>query len=174
MNDTTTMIAGTAGTDIIAAANVYFTFFLGDGTFAVDVQTVKEVLTYESVTRVPRTADYMRGVMNVRGTVVSVIDFRTLFNIVATVEEEKTSIIVAEVVLENEQPLVFGFIADGVEGVSELDEEIQGGIESHKDSPMRNQFIKRLGRKDGKFVLILDMEKILAHVETELSKIADK
>ncbi len=147
--------------------NVYFTFILGDGAFAVDVRSVKEVLTYETITKVPRTASYMKGVMNVRGTVVSVIDFRMLFDIPASAEEKETSIIVTEVTAEDEQPLTFGFIADGVDGVGELEDVVSQDVVSAGSLSMHNKFIKKLGRKGDDFVLILDMEKILEHVESD-------
>ena len=61
--------------------DAFLTFVLGDVAYAVDVCSVREVLTYETVTRVPRTAAYLKGVLNIRGTVIPVIDLRILFNI---------------------------------------------------------------------------------------------
>ncbi|MDR2898513.1 MAG: chemotaxis protein CheW [Spirochaetaceae bacterium] len=152
--------------------NVYFTFFLGDGAFAINVQSVKEVLSWEPITPVPRTVSYMKGVMNIRGSVISVIDFRTLFDIEPTADEKATSIIVTEVSVDDEQqPLTFGIIADRVEGVGPLDTSIRSDISSSRPvSSMNNKFIKQLGEKDGQFVLILDMEEILKHVEENLAK----
>ena len=150
--------------------DVYFTFFLGEGAFAIDVQSVKEVLTFESITTVPRAAPYMRGVMNIRGSVVSIIDFRTLFNIPSTTAENELSIIVTEVDAEGDSPLCFGVIADKVEEVESLDmldrsDSIMGG-----DLSLSNQFIKKLGKKGDQFVLILDMEKILRYIEDDLAQ----
>ncbi len=151
--------------------SVYFTFFLGDGAFAINVQSVKEVLSWEPVTPVPRTVSYMKGVMNIRGSVISVIDFRTLFDIKPTADEKSTSIIVTEVTVNDEQPLTFGIIADRVEGVGPLDTNIRSDITSSRpDSSMNTKFIKKLASRDGQFVLILDMEQILQHVEQNLAK----
>jgi purine-binding chemotaxis protein CheW len=151
--------------------SVYFTFFLGDGAFAINVQSIKEVLTWEPITPVPRTVSYMKGVMNIRGSVISVIDFRTLFDIDPTVDEKSTSIIVTEVTVDDEQPLTFGIIADRVEGVGSLDTNIRSDITGHHpESSMNSKFVKKLGSKDGQFVLILDMERILQHVEQNLAR----
>jgi purine-binding chemotaxis protein CheW len=152
-----------------ASNNVYFTFVLGDVAYAIDVQSVKEVLTYEAITPVPRTVNYMKGVMNIRGTVISVIDFRVLFNIPVKENEKSTSIVVTEVSSQNEAPLTFGFIADSVEGVNALDAEIDKSNIDSGLSAINNDFIRSLGRLGDRFVLILDTPKILESVEKDLN-----
>lgn len=152
-----------------ASNNVYFTFVLGDVAYAIDVQSVKEVLTYEAITPVPRTVNYMKGVMNIRSTVISVIDFRVLFNIPVKENEKSTSIVVTEVSSQNEAPLTFGFIADSVEGVNALDAEIDKSNIDSGLSAINNDFIRSLGRLGDRFVLILDTPKILESVEKDLN-----
>lgn len=137
-----------------SAANAsYFTFMFGDVSYAIEVTSVKEVLPYEKITPVPRAKEYMKGVMNIRGTVISVIDFRTLFGLPVQEPTKATSIIVAEVKDENDSILSFGFIADDVSGVGPLEKEPAG---SGSNTP----FVKMLGRTDSGMVLILDMKKI--------------
>ena len=140
----------------------YFTFLLGDVTYAVEVTTVKEVLPYEKVTRVPRTADYMKGVINIRGTVVTVIDFRVLFGIDIKPVDKNTSIIVAEIQLEDGSNMTFGFIADSVNGVGSLEKEPSA-------TGTNTQFVKMLGKDGTNLVLVLDLNKIFSEVEKRLS-----
>ena len=80
----------------------YLTFTLGEEVFAVDVQKVREVLDFSSITKVPRTPDFMRGVINLRGRVVPVIDMRLKFGMEGTEESVDTCVIVMEVSLDDD------------------------------------------------------------------------
>lgn len=149
--------------------DAFLTFVLGDVAYAVDVCSVREVLTYETVTRVPRTAAYLKGVLNIRGTVIPVIDLRILFNINPSSKEENSSIIVSEVHLPDEAEMVFGFIADAVENVNHL-KDVSAAVDGTQALDMiHNEFIKRVGSVGDRFVLILDMEKIIKYMEEELA-----
>lgn len=150
--------------------NVFFTFMLGDVLYAIDVRSIKEVLTYEAITPVPRTEKYMKGVMNIRGAVISIIDLHILFNIPAVTDEESTSIVVTEVTLEGDTPFSFGFIADSVNGVTTLDAELPKNHVESGLSVVNSEFITALGRTGDQFVLILDMEQILQHLEKDLAE----
>ncbi len=140
----------------------YFTFLLGDVTYAVEVTTVKEVLPYEKVTPVPRTADYMKGVINIRGTVVTVIDFRVLFGIEIKPVKKDTSIIVAEIQQDNGSIMTFGFIADSVNGVGPLEREPSA-------AGTDTRFVKMLGKDGTNLVLVLDLNMIFDEVEKRLN-----
>lgn len=159
----------TGNTVTSANQTVYFTFTLGKASYAIDVKSIKEVLTYEPITKVPRTIDYLKGVMNIRGSVIPVVDFRILFDIEPTAKKEDSHIVVTEISTKEEQPLTFGFIADTVEGVNDLRcEDIDNT--NNANSAMSSKFIKKLGRLNEKFILILNMEKILEYIEEELEK----
>ncbi len=144
----------------------YFTFKFGDVSYAVEVTSVKEVLGYEQITHVPRSAEYMKGVMNIRGTVISVIDFRVLFGLPVSEPTKATSIIVTEASIDGEgngtAPITFGFIADVVTGVGPLEDE-----PTNKKS--KTQFVKKLGRSGSDLVLILDLADILSRIEKDLN-----
>ncbi len=151
-------------------ANVYFTFLLGDVMYAVDVHSVKEVLTYEPITKVPRTIGYLKGVMNVRGSIISVLDFRMLFELPETEINPNTSIIILEAENEDETSLSFGCVADAVEGVTELEfvdnqTKLQAGTSS-----ANNRFVKKLARHGERFVLILDIAEVLVSIQEDLEK----
>ena len=141
--------------------DTFFSFMLSDTAYAVPVTSVKEVLPYEQVTPVPRTPEYLKGVVNIRGTVISVIDFRILFGLPIAEVGKETSIIVSEVYNNGETPFVFGFIADSVNEVSSLERESAG-------SRSNMQFVQMIGKNNNQMVLVLDLDKVLSHIEENI------
>ncbi|MBO7485918.1 MAG: purine-binding chemotaxis protein CheW [Spirochaetaceae bacterium] len=152
----------------------YLTFILGDVLYAIDVCSVREVLDHEHVTKIPRTLDYMKGVLNIRGTVIPVIDLRLLFNVEPSADEEDTSIIVSELHCDDGTDMIFGVVADYVENVIQIGQIIGTSDSNSQETPvsslnvMNNKFIKGLGKIDKRFVLILDMQKIISFIEKDL------
>lgn len=147
---------------------LFFTFRLGNDMYAMEVTAVKEVLVSDSITVVPRTLPYMKGVMNIRGSVVSIIDLRTLLNFDSSLNNDNSSIIVAEIVDDEEQATVLGIMADEVDGVTEL-------VNVKSDSftygeYINHNFVKALAKKGDEFVMILDLSRILLIIEEELSQ----
>src|SRR5215470_18403298 len=108
--------------DTITETRQYLTFKLGDEIYALDVATVRELLDFTTVTRIPRTPEFMRGVINLRGSVVPVVDLRLAFGMTATEKTVNTCIIVMEVRLQNETAIM-GALADSVEEVVDLEPE---------------------------------------------------
>src|SRR5512134_491620 len=97
----------------------YLTFRLSEEVFALDITQVREVLDYTAITRVPRMPEFMRGVINLRGAVVPVVDLRRKFGMPATERTVNTCIIIVELSLEGERT-VLGALADAVQEVIEL------------------------------------------------------
>jgi len=136
----------------------YLTFQLGEEVFAIDVSRVREILEFTTITKVPKTPDYMRGVINLRGSVVPVLDMRLKFGMTKTEKKVDTCIIVVEVLLENET-IIIGSLVDSVQEVFELDpDQIEPapkiGIQ------LKTEFIKGMGKKDDRFIIILDTDKV--------------
>ena len=139
------------------------TFHLGEEMFAAEVDHVREVLELSDITRIPRTPDFMRGVINMRGSVVPIIDMRTKFNLPRSKETEDTCIIVIEVSIAGEI-MVMGMLVDAVEEVIELEHdqiEPLPGIGIHLDT----EFIKGMGKKNGQFIIILDIDRVFSAEE---------
>jgi len=137
----------------------YLTFKLDEEVFALDVAKVREILEYSTVTKVPQTPDYMRGVINLRGSVVPVIDLRLKFGMGATVQSVNTCIIVTEVDMDGET-ILLGALADSVQEVNEME---PGQIEAapHIGTRFNTNFIKGMGRQQGgSFVMILDIDRV--------------
>ena len=138
----------------------YLTFTLGEETFALQVSNVREVLDLTEVTKVPRTPSFMRGVINLRGSVVPVVDLRIKFSMPAIRDTMDTCIIVVEVNLDGETTEI-GALADSVQEVFELS---PGDIQPPPSIGMHLQsnFIKGMGKRDEKFIIILDIDKVLS------------
>src|SRR3984885_1777809 len=104
----------------ITETRQYLTFKLGDEIFATDVAKVREVLDFTTITKIPRTPDFMSGVINLRGNVVPVVDLRLCFEMSKTEKTVDTCIGVVEMLLEGEST-VTGALADSVEEVIDLE-----------------------------------------------------
>src|SRR4051812_48437174 len=98
----------------------YLTFKLGDELFAASVTKVIEILEIPKITKVPRSPEFMRGVVNLRGNVLSVVDSRVKFGLPSVEDTVSTCIIVMNIQLEN-QEITLGLIADAVKEVVEID-----------------------------------------------------
>ena len=143
----------------------YLTFNLADEVFAVDVGRVREILEITSITKVPQTPDFMRGVINLRGSVVPVIDMRLKFGMTESERTVNTCIIVVEVVMDGET-IVLGSLADSVQEVIEMEPQ-QIEAAPHVGSHLNTDFIKGMGKHDGRFVMILDIDQIFSAHELE-------
>lgn len=144
----------------ITETTQYLTFKLDEEIFALDVAKVREILEYSSVTKVPQTPDFMRGVINLRGSVVPVIDMRLKFGMTATEQSVNTCIIVTEVGMAGET-ILLGALADSVQEVDEME---PGQIEAapHIGTKLNTDFIKGMGKQDKHFVMILDIDKVFS------------
>ena len=141
----------------------YLTFTLADEVFAVDVARVREILEMPSITKVPQVPDFMLGVINLRGCVVPVIDLRQKFNMQETAQTVNTCIIVVEVAMDGEN-IVLGSLADSVQEVIEM-EPAQIEAAPHIGTNLKTDFIKGMGKHDGRFVMILDIDKVFSSDE---------
>jgi purine-binding chemotaxis protein CheW len=136
----------------------YLTFKLSEEIFAVDVVQVREILDYVKVTKIPQTPDYMCGVINLRGSVVPVIDMGLKFSMTKTEETVNTCIIVVEV-KSDEDTLILGALVDSVQEVFELDpKDIEPAPKI--GASFKAEFIKGMGKREDQFLIILDIDKV--------------
>lgn len=138
----------------------YLTFTLAGEEYAVRVLRVREILEYETITAVPTTPPWIRGVMNLRGSVVPVVDLARKFGLPETAVTKRTCIVILEVNLEGEVA-VMGVMTDAVSQVVELsDEEVEKppafGTRVHVD------YLLGMGRLDERLVLVLDVDRVLS------------
>ncbi len=147
----------------ITETTQYLTFNLAEEIFAVDVGRVREILELTTITKVPQTPDFMRGVINLRGSVVPVIDLHQKFGMAPTVQTVNTCIIVVEVDMEGEN-IVLGALADSVQEVIEM-EPAQIEDAPHIGTSMNTDFLKGMGKHNDRFVMILDIDKVFSGEE---------
>ena len=138
----------------------YLTFKLEDEVYATNISQVREVLEYSKVTKVPRTPEYMRGVINLRGRVVPVMELKLRFGMSRTEQTVNTCVIIVEVSLEGER-LIIGALADSVQEVIEMDPSM---IEPPPriGTKLNTRFIRGMGKRDEEFIIILDIDKIFS------------
>ncbi len=138
----------------------YLTFTLDSESFATEISKVREVLEYTQITKVPRVPDFLRGVINLRGSVVPVVDLRLQFGMPELKPTIDTCIIILELEL-NGQQLLLGALADSVQEVIELS---SGGLEQPPSlgNQVDTRFIKSMAKHEGRFVIILDINQIFS------------
>ena len=139
----------------------YLTFELGDEFYGVNILKVQEIKGYTDVTRIPNTPDYMKGVLNLRGTIVPIINLRMKFGLD---QIDFTAFTVIVVVVVNER--VMGMIVDSVSDVLTL------GADDMKPAPalgtsVDTSFIDGIATTDDRLVTLLDIDRVLTEKELE-------
>ncbi len=150
----------------ITEATQYLSFKLGEEIFAINVAQVREILDVIAITKVPQTPDYMQGVINLRGSVVPVMDMRLKFGMPATQRSVNTCIIVMEVTQDGETT-VLGSLADSVQEVLDLEPD-QIEPAPRIGANLRRDFIKGMGKHDDRFIIILDIDQIFNNSDLEV------
>lgn len=139
----------------------YLTFVLDNEEYAVDILRVQEIRGWESVTRIPNTPDYIRGVLNLRGAIVPIIDLRRRFALSIVEYNQTTVIVVLRVEKEDGSgSRIMGIIVDGVSEVYSVpDEQVREAPDF--GTKVRTEFIKGLATMEDKMVIILDIDRML-------------
>ncbi len=155
-------------TALSSAGRQYLTFTLKEELFAIDISTVREVLDYTKITKIPRMPDFMLGVINLRGNVVPVIDMRLKFGMTHIDKTINTCIVILEVDFSGEE-LILGALVDTVQEVVEMGEEHikpppQIGVK------LNTEFINGMGERDENFIIILETNRIFSTEELSLIK----
>jgi purine-binding chemotaxis protein CheW len=150
----------------------YLTFKLGDEIFAANVSKVIEILEIPKITKVPRSPDFMRGVVNLRGNVLSVIDSRIKFGLAVTEDTVNTCIIVMNIDLDG-QNITLGLIVDAVKEVIDIaSDSIQAVPEI--GSKYNSDFIEGMVKSDDQFIMILNIALLFSSQEANiLSQVAE-
>lgn len=142
----------------------YLTFMLAGDMFAMGILSIKEIIEYGSLTTVPRMPGFIRGVINLRGAVVPVIDLGARFDKTATAVTRRTCIIIVEVSLSEDEKQDVGVMVDAVNEVLEISpSEIEPAPSF--GSNVRVDFISGMGKIGDKFVIILDIDRVLSMEE---------
>lgn len=143
----------------------YLTFVLGREAFALGILSIKEILEYSPPTDVPMMPPFIRGVVNLRGAAVPVVDLSVRFNRATSAVTKKTCIVIMETMAAEERHVV-GVLVDAVSEVLEIP---SGEIEPAPSfgASIRADFIQGMGKVRGKFVIILNAERVLSTRDLE-------
>ena len=145
-----------------AAAGEFLTFRLGLEEYGIDILKVQEIRGYDQVTRIANTPDYIKGVINLRGVIVPIVDMRLKFAIGAA---EYTPFTV--VIILNVAGRVVGMVVDSVSDVVALTpEQIRSAPEFH--ASMNTGYLTGLGVLDGRMLILMDIERLMTSDEMAL------
>ncbi|MCF6249243.1 MAG: chemotaxis protein CheW [Desulfobacula sp.] len=146
----------------------YLTFILADEEYGIGILKVKEIIGMMPITSVPRTPDFVKGVINLRGKVIPVIDLRLKFTMASIPYSERTCIIVVEIELESETVLI-GIVVDAVSEVLNIQQE------EIEDSPsfgtsLDTNYILGMAKMEGGVKILLDIDKVMSTKEIKALK----
>lgn len=146
----------------------YLTFTIGEEDFALEISKVREVLDYTTITKVPRMPDFLRGVINLRGNVVPVVDMSLKLGMKAIEKTVDTCIIICELDVDGEKTHM-GAIADSVREVISLHPE-QISPPPKLGTKLKTEFIQGMGKQDDSFLIILDIDRVFSMEELVMVK----
>lgn len=145
---------------IVDLRNRYLTFYLDEELYGIHISSVAEIIAHMKTTKIPKSPDYMKGVMNLRGNIIPVTDMRSKFGLPEKEIEMQTAIIIVNV-----QGIAIGFIVDRVEEVLSITEQ---QLSEPPDFGVKidTSFIKQMGQpSDRGVVMILDLEVLFTQQE---------
>ncbi len=138
----------------------YLSFRLDNEVFASDVSKVLNILELSPITKVPKSPEYMRGVINLRGSVLPVVDLRVKFGMSPTVETVDTCIIVLNINVDDDD-ITLGILVDAVSEVLEIeDKEIEASPSI--GTKYKTEFIQGMWKKEEGFIMILDINRVFS------------
>ena len=146
---------------VTAEPGQYLTFMLGGEMFAIGILAIKEIIEYHGLTEVPMMPDCVRGVINLRGAVVPVMDLLARFGRPPSAETKRTCIVIVEVQGPEGERHVIGVVVDAVNEVLDI---ASADIEPPPSfgAQVRADFIQGMGKVRGKFVILLDTDHVLS------------
>ena len=150
-----------ASGNVSGLAGKYLTFFLGGETYGIPVLKVREIISMLPITQVPQVPAYMKGVINLRGKVIPVVDLRAKFSIPEIEPTSSTCIVVVQIQSANGQTKLIGLIVDAVEEVANI---AQADIEPTPDfgGSISVQYILGMAKFKGSVKSLLDIDQIIA------------
>jgi len=147
-----------------AQAGKYLVFQLAQEEFAIGVLSVREIIRTQDITRVPHTPPHMKGVINLRGKVIPVMDLRTKLGFPETEYDQRTCVIIVEIVTEARTSLFMGLIVDGVAEVLNLAQaDVQDVPDFGSTSP--SPYLLGVAKTKGRIRILLDISKVLSSHE---------
>jgi len=161
------------GAELDENTQQFLTFILAGEEYGVDILRVQEIKGWDAVTQVPNTPEYVRGVINLRGTIVPIIDLRIRFSMEQLEYGPTTVVIVLKVISGDDNSRIMGIVVDGVSDVYNVKNEEINAAPDFGDG-VDSSFVKGLATVDEKMVIILDIDHMLNSNElASVSKAVD-
>ncbi|TVR46546.1 MAG: purine-binding chemotaxis protein CheW [Planctomycetota bacterium] len=144
-------------------AGKYLTFVAGDEEYGIGILKVQEIIGIMKVTRVPRVSSFIRGVINLRGKVIPIIDLRLRFDLPAQVDSERTCIVVVQIRRDNEE-VTMGIVVDEVREVMDIAAD---AIEPPPrfGNGVSTAFLLGMAKVGDKVIELLDIDRVLSQEE---------
>ena len=139
----------------------FLTFLIGKETYGIEIRFVKEIVGIQSITEMPEMPDYMKGIINLRGIIIPVMDVRLRFSMNQKSYDDRTCVIVVDFV-----GILIGLIVDSVSDVINLD---QANIVElpHNSIGLSNKYVKSIGKIESNVLLLLDCERLFSAAELQ-------
>ena len=154
--------SGTENTGTSAVGNEFLTFTLGKEEYGIDILKVQEIRGYDAVTAIANTPEFIKGVINLRGIIVPIVDMRIKFNL-GKVEYDQFTV----VIILNVANRVVGMVVDGVSDVITLNpDQIKAAPEF--GSAIDTQYVMGLGTVDERMLILVDIERLMTSSDMEL------
>jgi len=150
----------------MAQDNKFLTFKLGEENYAIPILKIKEIIGMMVITKIPRLPNFIKGVINLRGKIIPVVDLRIKFGLEERAYDERTSIIVMEIKTENSTK-TDGIVVDTVQEVMDIPlENIEPPPKYGND--IGQEFLTGIGKVDGDVIMLLDVDKIFTNEEKDI------
>ena len=146
-------------------ADKYLLFKLGNEVYGINIMTVTDIIELQKITEVPDMPEYIRGVINLRGQVIPVMDLRLRFTMEFREYDDRTCIIIVNI---EDQPI--GFIVDTVSEVEDIPEKNIDPAPEFKGGAAREHYIAGLGKVNNEVKILLDVKRIVKQEELESMK----
>ena len=153
--------------DMSSLAGKYLTFRLADEGYGIEILKVQEIIGLMNITHVPRTPVFIRGVINLRGKVIPVVDLRLKFGLDKKDDTERTCIIVVQVTQGDNTVVIMGIIVDEVSEVLDITAD-QIEPSPSFGAAVNTEFIMGMGKSAQKVVMLLDVDKVLSKGEIQV------
>jgi purine-binding chemotaxis protein CheW len=152
--------------DTDLAAGEYLTFILGGEEYGIEILKVQEIRSYEAVTKIANTPDFIKGVINLRGSIVPIVDLRMRFNLNLVEYNEFTIVIILSF-----SKRIIGIVVDGVSDVLDLNQSQISPV-PELVSNIDTKYLKGLGSVDDRMLILVDIEQLMSSQEMALMEAA--
>jgi len=154
-------VASNHGNLNLSGIDQFLTFILGSETYGIDILRVQEIKGWEETTQIPNMPDYVKGVINLRGVVIPIVDLRQRFNIGNVSYDHSTVVIIVQVRQHDDSIKSIGIVVDGVSDVHDIDLSSLQPAPKFCQNGVDSDYIKGLATLSDKLVVVLSVDDLV-------------